>query len=897
MKVSRYISGMILCLLLATMAPAAVADDEVDAILGLLADAGMVDPALKDAAGLIRCLASGSSNCVDSQTIADDLQSEAVSEAEKQAAKFLPDDPMVKSVVEIVRAARGEDWLRVLELTGVDLLGKIACKSGLAVTGPLQPFICGKFAHIVLDNVKPVVREILVVVDDFPNVDVWDLVSLLGFDLACEIVKDSGVPLSDEACGVIGAAVKAIKDLAEALIGGVGDLLAAVGDLLNSGSGHSLTPQEYYAYQIRPLMYRRALERIVSQRQDLGLNQAERDQCNLSLGYLNPGMGHMGGSPCDSDLSQRLQAEAEALVKLVVAMPEMYVRGFLQEVIRERAVSRYGQAKDIHNYVSKLARSDWDYLMTQGGVSLMAAYTGIDDSDKAFFGQLFRNCTSWANGRLTGHSYVGAPVFEDLQPASLATWVCYEGAAKGLLAALQSEEKRLAAIRSGLNSLGCPSIPATRFEFECQSHISFAICINQSYRDYGKNRYCRAHKENTAKSMGISLINALGEKRCQYIPFSKGNYGDFDPRVQCTRPWKQQTCNALLTKFRAAFEVPSSRIRMRCSYQPDPNFVAEQERAEEVLAALNGGATENVRGRGRQALQEFTNPSRCNSLWDPLAINCPYRTSLPELPSDIVSPPIGPCRADPNKNGSDAVCYQTLFTAKDSAEELVATTPLDVAGPNACTLDVSFYVPEVPVVRTSGSRLQAADQIEISCQFRKETRTLEWSECDDAARTALAVLAASQRSTGRYSGIISIDGNNVGVTSSPEDGAAFTSRHLWSFQEPGAHEIRCNIDNPLSHAVPGLPYYLDNGASLSVGTRAVGRVFERFDVDAARVAEAIAIASQPLPQMPNAVLRLHDVSPDRSFDPTTRYLAVPLQEGPVQSDSDRNETPENDDNE
>ncbi len=427
--------------------------DEVDTILGILSDAGVVDPALVDAKDLIRCLvnSSSASHCIDTQEIGNSLQSDAVSETEKKAAQFLPDDPAVKAVVDIIRAANGQDWIRVLELTGVKLLGDIACKAGLAMTGPLQPFVCGEFASLVLDNAEPVVHEILVVLRDFPNVNVWDLISAATLDLACKIVEDTGVPFVSEACGVLGEALAAIISLGEDLLGAINDGLTAVNEFLTGGGGRTMmTVDEYYSRIVRPLMYKRALERVVANRQNLGMDPQEIAKC---LHYS----GIVWGSKCGKEMSARLHKESEALVKLVQAMPQSYLNAFLMDEVRAFAVRRRGLGNNMSNYVDKLPVGDWEDLIRGYGVSLMASYTFLHESDQLYLKGLWRECGFWVNEQLTGSRNYGAPMYPEIAPASVTNWICFRGAAQLFSQAVETEDKRLAGVAQKLNVLGAVS--------------------------------------------------------------------------------------------------------------------------------------------------------------------------------------------------------------------------------------------------------------------------------------------------------------------------------------------------------------------------------------------------------------------------------------------------------
>lgn len=124
-------------LLLALNPPAAHAvDPTLKTLVGIVATA-LGEPALNDALPLIDCVRkSGPVACVNVKGLAE-------AEGKKAAKQFTPNDPLIQAAVEIIKAAYAEDWIKVLELTGTDILVQITCKAGLSGGGPLKGFICG----------------------------------------------------------------------------------------------------------------------------------------------------------------------------------------------------------------------------------------------------------------------------------------------------------------------------------------------------------------------------------------------------------------------------------------------------------------------------------------------------------------------------------------------------------------------------------------------------------------------------------------------------------------------------------------------------------------------------------------------------------------------------------
>jgi hypothetical protein len=184
------------------------------------------------------------------------------------------------------------------------------------------------------------------------------------------------------------------------------------------------------------------------------------------------------------------------------------------------------------------------------------------------------------------------------------------------------------------------------------------------------------------------------------------------------------------------------------------------------------------------------------------------------------------------------------------------------APPNPCRTTVSYYTPEAPELATSGSALQVNDQLQIQCAFKKVTRNIEWSQCDDSARSAIQILKGAQEAGGRYSGVVSIDDSTVGVSSSPESGVDFHSIKLWKFEKPGTHKISCQIDNAFRFAMEGEETYLKADVSVDVGTRSDGLTYRGFEQ-----ANATTLRVRPMPS--EAIPRLRGLTRE-SLEPAAK---------------------------
>ena len=137
----------------------AAVDPGLQTLIDVLAIA-LGEPALRDAAPMIDCVINnGPDACFDVKGLAE-------AQGKKAVAKFIPTDPMIQAVVAIIQAVNKRDWLKVLELTGTDVLLRVACHAGLTVVGPVQGFVCNGPFDKVMHMAKPVIRTVLIFVGD-----------------------------------------------------------------------------------------------------------------------------------------------------------------------------------------------------------------------------------------------------------------------------------------------------------------------------------------------------------------------------------------------------------------------------------------------------------------------------------------------------------------------------------------------------------------------------------------------------------------------------------------------------------------------------------------------------------------------------------------------------------
>jgi len=207
------------------------------------------------------------------------------------------------------------------------------------------------------------------------------------------------------------------------------------------------------------------------------------------------------------------------------------------------------------------------------------------------------------------------------------------------------------------------------------------------------------------------------------------------------------------------------------------------------------------------------------------------------------------------QSGADAA---PVRTAAPALRAMNVRNGNAAAATNSCRMDVTYYIPRPPVIETSSPSLQAGDQVQVQCEFERRTRQLEWPQCDDEAKSAMAALKINQESGSRYSGMMIIDDANIGIATSPVDGASFDNTGTWIFYETGSHDVTCQVDNGLHIFGSDSPLYLQAGASVQVGAQSGAHEFRRFEPRTAAPVSTRPLPSQAIPPLPFLVPRNED---------------------------------------
>lgn len=284
-------------------------------IVDLLAQAGVVDPALKDAVPLIDCLVKSSGNataCVDVTV----------------AQKFVPDDPKVRAVVEIVRAADQGDWVTVIDVAGLKVLLPIACQAGVPPAGPLKGYVCqDAMAKIVAKVGEPAVRGILsALASGKPEVIAWKVITLAGnVDLACNLLP--AFPGKEVPCGVLGKVLAEIGSaLADAAKWGA-TIVVNVADTAENfffGNDSHMPFDKYYALYWLPWLQYATIQCMADSANCAALDSQNEKVWQRCVDYFDSHNQYRttAKKTCSNMRYNRFTPSARALAKAIVGAAE-----------------------------------------------------------------------------------------------------------------------------------------------------------------------------------------------------------------------------------------------------------------------------------------------------------------------------------------------------------------------------------------------------------------------------------------------------------------------------------------------------------------------------------------------------------------------------------------------
>ena len=446
--------------------------DTVDKILGYLAKAGVIDPALKDAKPLIDCLVKNNGNanaCVNVKSLAEQ-------QGKPAAQQFVPDDPKIQGAFQVVHAVQKGDWVRVVEVAGVKVLLPLACDLGLATTGPLKGFVCkDAMKKIVAKVAEPAVRELLAVLaTGDPAKIVWKAITLAGsVDLACALLPD--FPGKDVPCSVFG---KALAEIGGLFVDGAkwgGKIVVDLSDGAENfffGDDSHMPYDKYYALYWLPWLHYGTTECMKDPKGCGGLpaqNQLIRERC---VDYFDSHNQYRktAKKTCDNMRYNRLTPAARAMAKAMEGAAEaqaLQMRPFARTWVVEAVPEAFTLArKQTFDSGCQIAlRKEFPLPEADPARCEMIKKSPLYKSFKAGFDKAYASCTSDAKKQ---------------SPSPSAHAAACNQARHTLEKVVEEENATLLTAMQRLVALGCKTpagwMAAQGPRFECKGKLAYENC-------------------------------------------------------------------------------------------------------------------------------------------------------------------------------------------------------------------------------------------------------------------------------------------------------------------------------------------------------------------------------------------------------------------------------------
>ncbi|HKQ29729.1 MAG TPA: hypothetical protein VJS66_00445 [Burkholderiales bacterium] len=690
--IARFIFPILLGVASLTSVSAHAADPTLKKIVQIAAIA-LGEPALNDAVDLIDCVrVHGAQHCA---------QSAAQAEGQKTAKQLLPDDPKIAATVKIVKAAYASDWLDVLELTGTEALVPIACSAGLAIGGPLKTFICGEASKFS----KPIVKIVLVAIKNPSPDNLLKAIAALGNpNLACSLIDFPG---KDAICGPLGDIINGVANGVKSAVDALGGLAEDI-----AGQTHHISVEDYYILYWRSWLHYAVVKQLqFGQPHYLFAGRKGGETC---VDYFDSHkMSESNANKVCNIMKGRFKQEVDQTVNVFEAYPSAFSAAAMAPQLNSWTIQYYGKIDAFANFFGQT--QSWN-----GSALLTYLY-----NNKPPFFSMWGECQKHVPLKLPPIPSGGAGVHpaEKGNMGTAYSWACVTAVGRQLSTALAKEKANVtaklvpaqAAAGCGLKSLA----ESPKLYFVCTSYESWNQC-KATVLGAPNQSYCGLDGIAAATKLAAQIADELGHKRCQVTTSNTRN-------VECTRPWKQQKCLALVKHYAAG--AGSWAGNTTCSLKNDPGFVQGKTKAQDILNLLNGakkvGKAVGSDGKAEQlVLMPPIKP--CSHQFDLLAIRCTDPDVLAPFKgrSDLA---LTQCRPDPNQDGADQPCYviplkiDSAKTAPLSSKAHDPSPPKapkqtkdDPAAPKTKAVVSMQAVPAPPIPQLAVLSLQT--KIEPNCQ-------------------------------------------------------------------------------------------------------------------------------------------------------------------------------------
>jgi hypothetical protein len=573
--------------------------DALDQILD--AALPLLDSDLAQARPFVRCV-------VEKGTAPAAVQACAAQFAKGKASSVTAGNSKLNDVVAIVKAIQAHDWISVLDRTGTDLLVKLACSAGMPPAGPLKGFLCSSVSAELAKLAKPVLRTALEAVRD----QNWPKLMAAVPTLACQI---DIIPLAVRATVCSGIDIVLTGGLAafNAMVNGLADQLSnalSMGDRLLGSDVKKQTPKQYFVDWWIPYLHKGVWLKFVQG--DAAFSTFVNGRVSACAQYYGT------SSPCGPMKTIYVKAVDTATATLKASVPLHY------------------EAK----VKPDLFYHDLFWLSSKG------KYAGFSWGDSS-------SCMSDLMKQ------VPIPECDGLQECRPRPTVWAE-ACKGvqtlLVSNLQTTQPAFDQKIAQVSQQGCVVRTDGFAGFFCTTYSGSLACEKALPAHMN---VCSLDQQKAAQTFAAGILVKLGPKRCGHPGTSSWEL----VTVECTRPWKLDTCESLV----AAGTPPKVNTKVLCKLRPDPAFDAGKTRAKQVVDVLNSGKTILSTGGGATIMGSGTpisfKPAGCSSAHpDPLQIRCTEWNVVKEVASQVASLGLKPCPQDPKSDGVDEACYQFPLT-------------------------------------------------------------------------------------------------------------------------------------------------------------------------------------------------------------------------------------------
>ena len=455
---------------------------------------------------------------------------------------------------------------------------------------------------------------------DFRTKDYGGVVAKLGEAAIC-IVAQVLTGGAADVCGL----VKELVEIGKDIYAGAKSAWYGAGSVLGLNDPKAMSQESYYAGYWQPWFHLGA--RMCLAAHCPGLGDLESKVWHRCKDYF---AGHdMTESTAQSACDVMRGKFGSAVKGFATAMPvaaAAYVET-MRPLAKTWAVDDYGNEKALSQNKATFA---------QGCVNSLLTKFPFPTPDAS-------RCAAIKQSPAYGNPMFKAPLDEAYSacvqdaaqqlPSPTAWRVACDAASPKFVAMFHEEEDAVQAELAKLVSAGCfpPAgwVASQGIKLVCDNYPGYQACLT-GLSAGAEKKHCAVNEQSADEKLVKTVLAQLGVKRCSALASG----------VQCTRPWKEKNCAALVSQL-----TGGAATKVQCKGGPIvavTAFAVLTEKAKDTVGTLNGVRTINAANH------------RCQRpTFDPLAIDCKAdQALLPQLKALNLSF----CPEDHNQDGADAPC-------------------------------------------------------------------------------------------------------------------------------------------------------------------------------------------------------------------------------------------------